>query len=268
MRHEMKSVAAGLALAAALSATSGRADDFSDQGRTIFQKNQHAVVTVMTVLKSKFTVAGKEGQSSESRDEVTGTIVAPSGLTVLSLSRFDPGQLMQKMAGEGEQRFKMESELTDVELLLDDGTEVPAEVVLRDKDLDLAFIRPKAKLAKPMAALDLGESGKADVLDEVIALNRLGNAAGRAYSASVERISAVIRKPRLFYIPDSNTTNTTLGSPAFTLDGHALGIFVLRALKDRSGGSFPRMQGGNLTPVILPAEDIVKAVKQVPAAGQ
>ena len=74
----------------------------------------------------------------------------------------------------------MESELSDVKIVLDDGTEVPAEVVLRDKDNDLAFIRPKTKPAAPMAALDLANSGKADILDQVISLTRLGSAAGRA----------------------------------------------------------------------------------------
>src|SRR2546422_4160959 len=37
----------------------------------------------------------------------------------------------------------------------DDGTEIPAEIVLRDRDLDLAFIRPKTKPANPMPAVDL-----------------------------------------------------------------------------------------------------------------
>ena len=46
-----------------------------------------------------------------------------------------------------------------MKILLDDGTEVPAEIVLRDKDLDLAFIRPKAKPASPMTSVDLTKSG-------------------------------------------------------------------------------------------------------------
>ena len=41
----------------------------------------------------------------------------------------------------------METEVNDIKILLEDGAEVPAEIVLRDKDLDLAFIRPKAKPA-------------------------------------------------------------------------------------------------------------------------
>ena len=101
-------------------------------------------------------------------------------------------------------------------------------------------------------------------------MNRLGNAAGRAYAASVERISAIVQRPRLFYVPDASMTTTTMGAPAFTLDGKPLGIFVMRAMKSRSGGGggMFNFQPDNLTGIILPASDILKAAKQVPAAAE
>ena len=154
----------------------------------------------------------------------------------------------------------MEIEVSDVKILLEDGTELPAEIVLRDKDLDLAFLRPKVKPATPMAAVDLSKSGKAQVLDEFITLNRLKRAAGRAFSASVERVSAVVQKPRTFYIPDSGQTETGLGSPAFTLDGNMLGLIVMRAVNSMGAPSWQDC----LTGIILPAEDIAKAAAQAP----
>jgi len=243
------------------------ADDFAEKGRAIFKKHQHCVVTVQLVLKSKFSMAGRGAESNESRQDVTGTVVDPSGLTVLSLFATDPGQMLQGMMSSGsdeESKFKMETELSDVKILLDNGTELPSEVVLRDRDLDLVFIRPKAKLTTPLEALDLSGSGKADMLDQVVALNRLGNAAGRAYSASVERISAIVNRPRLFYVPDSTPSATTLGAPAFTLDGKLLGLFVMRAMKGKSGGGMGLfgLQPDNFTGIILPAEDISKAARQ------
>lgn len=264
-----------LALAAALvfpAALSARADPLADQGRAIFKKNEHVVVTVQLVIKSKFSMGGMGGQSSESRQDITGTVIAPSGLTVVSLSATDPAQMMSAvMSGMGgdDSRFKMETELSDVKLLLSDGTELPAEVVLRDKDLDLAFIRPKDKPAAPMEALDLSQTGTAALLDQVIALDRLGKAAGRAYAASVERISAVVEKPRLFYVPETSMTTTTLGAPAFTLDGKFLGLFVMRALKAAGGGGMGMFSGqaNNLAGIIVPAKDILEAAKQVPSAG-
>ena len=121
-----------------------------------------------------------------------------------------------------------------------------------------------------MTALDLTKPAKADLLEEVIALNRLGSAAGRAYAASVERISAIVQRPRLFYVPETSMTMTTLGAPAFNLEGKPVGIFVMRALKAKSGGGFSmfNLQPENLTAIIVPADDILKAAKQVPAAGE
>jgi hypothetical protein len=231
-----------------------RADPLSEKGREILKKNQHAVVTVQVVVKS----TGSGGRSSESKQDLTGTIVDPSGLTVLALSACDPAEMYRRLSPDS----KIEIEVSDIKILLDDATELSSEIVLRDRDLDLAFIRPKTKPANPLTAVDLSKSGPADVLDEVITLNRLNKAASRAYAASVERISAVIQKPRTFYIPGSDMTSTTLGCPAFLPDGKLLGVFVMRAVGSGAGGSANYRQ--NLTSIILPAEDIFKAAKQAP----
>ncbi|HEX4644079.1 MAG TPA: serine protease [Verrucomicrobiae bacterium] len=242
-------------------AAPSRADELADKGRDIFTKNQRAIVTVEVVQKTSYSSPGRSSSPNEAKQDLTGTVVDPSGLTVLALSACDPAEMYQRMMAD-DSRFKMETEVTDIKILLEDGTEMPAEIVLRDKDLDLAFIRPKTKPASPMPAIDLGKTSPAQVLDQVITLNRLNRAAGRAYSASVERISAVIQKPRTFYIPDSTMTTTTLGSPAFSLNGNVLGVVVMRAVGSKGSGN---MRDG-VTSIILPAEDISKAAKQAPEA--
>jgi S1-C subfamily serine protease len=261
MNHQSNPILLALVLGLAGVATPGRADELAAKGREIFDKNHHAVVTVQVVLKVSYSGAAK---TSETRQEITGTVLDPSGLTVLALSAADPSEMYQRMMAEQSSQYKLETEVSDVKILLDDGTELPAEIVLRDKDLDLAFIRPKSKPASPMAAVDFGKSAPAQLLDEVITLNRLNSAAGRAYAASVERISAVIQKPRTFYIPDSTMTSTTLGSPAFALDGKVVGLLVMRAVNAKGGAS--RNVRENMTSIILPAEDILKGAKQAPEA--
>lgn len=260
------SLAASLVLASLVAAPTLHADEISDKGRAVFDNNRLAVVTIQVVLKNKVSMSGRAAQSRESRQDISGTVIDPSGLTVVSLSTVDPGSLVQALMSED---IKMESELADVKILTQDGTEIPAEVVLRDKDLDMAFLRPKTKPEQPMNCVDLKNTGKGQVLDVAIVLNRLGNAAGRAYSASVERISGIVSRPRLFYIPDSNMTTSGLGCPAFTLDGKFLGVLVTRAIRgDNSGGASSLSgQSGNFTGIILPAGDVAKAAAQVPAAG-
>jgi hypothetical protein len=258
-----------LALMAGLAAPA-RADELGDQGREVFQKHQRTVVTVEIVLKTKYSLPGLGSQDNESKQNLTGTVVDPSGLTVLSLSATDPGGLMQRlmtgMAGDEEDaKIKFETELADVKILLDDGSELAAEVALRDKDLDLVFVRPKTKPAAPMAAVDLGSAASARVLDHVITLNRLGPAAGRAYAVSIGRIAAVVQKPRLFYLLENGDTPTALGAPAFTPDGKLLGVFVMRSLSAKGGGGLGAMfslQAEGPTAIILPAADIRKGAQQ------
>ena len=246
---------ATLLLSASLAAPC-RADELSEKGRAIFTKYKHSVVTLEVVQK-----AATPGHAArEAKLEVTGTVVDPSGLIVVSLSACDPSELYRRLSEE----YKTEIEITDMKIMLEDGTELPAEIVLRDKDQDLAFVRAKTKPASPMEAIDLTKSGTADVLDQVVTLNRLKQAAGRAYSASVERVSAVVRKPRTFYIPDAAQSETSLGSPAFSLNGSLVGVVVMRAVNAQSASNFRDC----ITAIILPAEDIAKSAAQAPAEAK
>ena len=110
----------------------------------------------------------------------------------------------------------------------------------------------------------MSKSSSAELLQPLITLNRLSRAAGRAYSASIERIDAVIQKPRTFYIPDTTQSSTSLGSPAFDLNGNIVGIFVMRAVS--AGENAGRNMRENMTAIIIPAEDILKGAKQAPEA--
>jgi S1-C subfamily serine protease len=257
MNRKLKLIATSWTLWAAAC----HADELADKGRDIFKKNQHAVVTVQAVLKTTYSGGGRSSNPSESKQDLTGTVIDPSGLTVLALSSVDPAELYRRMSDEYK---KVETQVNDLKILLDDGTEIPAEIVLRDKDLDLAFIRPKTKPSAPMAAVDLSKSSPVEMLEPVITLNRLNRAAGRAYSASVERIDAVIQKPRTFYVPDTGQSTTSLGSPAFALNGNIVGIFVMRAVS--AGESSGRNMRENMTAILIPAEDILKGAKQAPEA--
>ena len=247
-------------LAAAAAPLPVHADELTGKGRAIFSKYRQAVVTVQLVIKDTFppSPGAPKGatRTNESKRDATGTVISPAGLIVLSLSAVNPGQFIQNMVPAGNPRFKMESELLDLKILLEDGTEMPAEVVLREKDLDLAFIRPTAKPVTPMATLDLTSAGTADVLDQLVTLNRLGRAANRAYSASAERIGAVVRTPRLFYVPETSATLTSLGCPAFTLEGKPLGIFVMSSAKSKASTKIVELQPENMVGIIRPAGPI------------
>jgi hypothetical protein len=60
-------------------------------------------------------------------------------------------------------------------------------------------------------------------------------------------------------------TATSLGSPAFALDGNILGVFVMRTVSSKSGMGMFNFRPDGLTSIILPAADVLKAARQAPA---
>jgi hypothetical protein len=226
-------------------------------GREVMAKFSNAVITVRLAGKMRMTMEGRPTEEQESTTEITATLVDPSGLAVCALSEADPTQALAAMGAE--QDYKVTIEITDVKMRLADGQELPAKIVLRDKDLDLAFIRPIADPTTPTPAVDLSASAKVDVLDDMLVIERLGEVANRTATASIDRVAAVIQKPRLLYVPGLGGQSADTGAAAFTLDGKVVGILVNRFPPAGQGSE----ERSPLT-VILPAEDILDAAKQAP----
>lgn len=265
-----RTLASNLALAAALGLSAmwtagARAGEIEEQARAILAAHREAVVTVQMVVKQKFSMSGMASQENESKEETTGTVISPEGLTVVALSATDPTSVFNTMMGGADEDFQMASEVTDVRIMLASGEEIPARIVLRDNELDLAYVLPEAKPETALAYVDLADQGAPEVLDQVVTLTRLGKVANRVHAASFERVVAVVEKPRTFYIPATDPTSTSQGSPAFTLDGKLVGIFVIRTIQN-TGSESASMFGGNdnVTPIILPARDVQEGASQAP----
>lgn len=266
----MKTRVLSMVGAALLVAGAGaQAQDERAAARDLVKKWQDAVINVRVVLKMRISVGGREMQSMDDSVDTVGTVIDPSGLTVLSLGALNPGAMMNKvMAGAGggapEQRPEFGSEPTDLKLRLADGREIPAKIVLRDEDLDLAFVRPVTKPDKPLVAVNLADAGRPALLDPVVVLSRLGRVGGWTPAASLQNIGAIIEKPRTFYVTESAAMNA-LGVPAFTTSGKIVGLVTMRSV-DAGRPSMFGMMGGSealgLLPVILPAADVMEIAKQ------
>ena len=229
------------------------------------------MVTVKLVTQQRMVAQGREVSKTEAKSDVTGTIIDPSGLVVISRLSSDPADQLSLMMGEESRNFKMETETTDVKIRLPDGEELPAKIILRDRDLDLAFVRPMEKPAEPMPAVDLSIGAKPQVLDRIAVLNRLGKVANWAPAILLDRVYAIVEKPRTFYVPSANAMEGGLGCPVFTLEGKVVGILVLRVAPSMGGGMgsmFGGMSGMGLLPIILPSEDILEVAEQAPKTAE
>jgi S1-C subfamily serine protease len=128
-----------------------QAQDNRSAARDIVKKWQDAIVNVRVVLKTRMSMGGREMQSTDDSIDAVGTVIDPSGLTVMSLGSLNPAAMMNKLMGSasaGDQKIEITSEPSDVKIRLPDGRELPAKIVLRDEDLDLAFIAPTTKPAR------------------------------------------------------------------------------------------------------------------------
>ena len=238
-------------------------DDVPAKARRVFEQHKDATVTVELVVKERYSMSGRSAQERESTQEVTGVVMDPAGLIVTALSSVDPTSMYQSMAeasGMGDADFKIESEVASVKIRLPDNSELEAAVVLRDSDLDLAFLRPVAKPDAPLPYVDFTEAAEPQMLDTLVAINRLGKVVRRAYTASLERVEGIVTKPRTFYIPgQGDAGNATPGCPAFALDGRIVGIAVMRTMAQ--GGTSMR---DSMLVIVLPASDVLEAAAQAP----
>jgi S1-C subfamily serine protease len=267
-RHVLSKTAVLILLCGVMASTSAEAQDNRAAAREVVQKWQTALVNVRVVLKMRMSMAGREMQASDDSIDAVGTVIDPSGLTVLSLGALNPGALMSKImgsggGGNGEPAVEITSEPTDVKIRLADGQELPARIVLRDEDLDLAFLRPTKKPEKPLVAIDLKDAASPALLDQVLVLTRLGRVGGWTAGASLHDISAIIQKPRTFFVLGGNVSG--MGTPAFTTNGRVVGLLTLRQI-DAGRPGMASMMGGaegmGMLGVILPAADVLEIARQ------
>jgi hypothetical protein len=165
----------------------------------------------------------------------------------------------------------VESEVKETTLLLEDGTEVEADVVLKDTDLDLAFLKPREG-GRHFAAVTLHpRKATVPLLTPIFVVSRLGKLTSRALAVATGEVRASVRGPAPYYVTDGETA-AFVGALAYTADGAPLGVFVNRfsASPDgRGGGMFDGAFGRSGSDVVLtvlrPVDKVLELAAQARA---
>src|SRR5688500_18342938 len=96
MIRQMRLAAGGLITLLLIAAPAAAQGDRAAY-REVAKKWQGAIVNVRVSLKARMSMGGREVQSMDDTVEAVGTVIDPSGLTVMSLTSLDPGAMMSKL---------------------------------------------------------------------------------------------------------------------------------------------------------------------------
>jgi hypothetical protein len=273
------SVIVGICGLLAASAARLQADDQASvaSGRKVLKSAANALVGINAIAKLQIKASGAGSQDKEVKLDCTSLVIDPSGLSVTSLTNLNPtgstGHV--RIPGRGGESIdvSIECELRGIKMRLPDGAEVPARIVFKDEDLDLAFLAPNEALSdankKKIAVVALESVKPVEVLDEVVQLGRTGKEFNYAPAVQLSHIAAVLSKPRNYYLG----ATAALGTPVFNDQGKLAGLVTRFVTADKEAGadaltSATRGAQSGANRVILPTADIAKLVDQAKDAAK
>ena len=218
----------------------------------MLKERSECVTWVSATVKVEISSGGRSYPPQEQKLEALGTVLSKDGLVALSLTKVDPtASILSRVRGGG---ASVNVNYSEVNILMQDGSEVPARLLLKDSDLDLAFLLPLKDDKKNedeivfQPVLKSEKTNKPQPLDEVASLGKLSRNLYRQSTLMRGWVNAVIEKPREYYVID----RLSPGTPVFDASGHWLGIGVYK------------MVSGKPTQIVtLPAEDVLEIAEQV-----
>lgn len=242
----------------------------TDEFKKLLEEKSRSLVTVKFVLKVQMggMMGGMGDEESES--EATGVLIDPKGIVLCANSQLEgfTGQMRRMM---GDMGGSITATPTDLKVLIGDDTEGrEAELMARDTELDLAWVRIKEPGDEPLPHIDLNKAAeKPQIGQRIFTVRRMGKYFGRSIVIADGQIGGITTKPRELYVP-SNEAMAALGLPVYTPDGQVIGVLITQVPEaDDSGMSNPMMMMSSLSSMqdmmaglILPAKDVAKATER------
>lgn len=223
----------------------GGPDPHIEEYAHVMKSHADALVVVRYVQKIAI-----DGEESEEDEETVGVMIDPSGLVVCSstgLGNFSMGGLTMTA--------------TNCKVLIGDDTEgLPATLVARDKELDLAWVRIRKPGKRVFKAIDPARHVAVRAGQRLLTLSRLGKFFDRSPEVLEGRISAVLTKPRELLAPGGVVG--AMGDPVFMPDGTFVGLFVIQTPDADDADADSVLDNLTSGMMILPAATLEKATER------
>ena len=213
---------------------------------TIVADRSPAMANIKFVLSVEFG-----GQSQEIEGEAMALMIDSKGLMVMSGSEIGS-------------RRGMTATPKGIKVLIGDDTEgVPAKLIGRDSELDLAWLRIEKPSDKGYSSIDLSKGATAKTGDTLVGLDRMGKYFDHAPVAMTTTVGGVTKKPRTLYIPSGGLV-LGVGLPFFTVGGEFVGMSVVQMPNADSEDDMGSRRGERQSYFdrglkLLPAAEIVSA---------
>lgn len=235
--------------AASTPAASALADDGAIY-RTLVKDKGDAIVAI------KYTL--KQGDD-ESEEEVQGVVIEESGL-ILTSNYLVGGfpEAVKQMAGGNRKPQEIKV------MIGGDQEGIPATLVARDSELDVAWVQITNPDKKKFAFVDIAKPAEGQLGDRILTVERLSKTNDHAHIINESRIRSMITKPRKLLVPGGEFGNS-LGMPVFNDKGEFLGVMCLQlpnaeemAAERNSHSQFAALRQISRV-MLMPGDEIVKA---------
>lgn len=232
-------------------------DSVAKQGRELIETYQNVLVHVEGVATITATVTGQGANKQDVPFVVQGTVLTGDGLILASYNSMDGTYInssLKMMQATGMIEVEQSGTISNLKVRYPDGKELPAKMILKDRDMDLAFIVPVKKVSD-QKHLDTSKPGKAQIFDQVISLSRGLSVDKYIPLLSTSRIMGIMERPYIQYL-----ASVSAGTPVFSADGKIVGFGVIRTDVNS------KMNGGQMVQprvAILPVEEVMDLVKQI-----
>lgn len=223
----------------------------------LIEQHQSAVAGVEGVLSFEASIMGQTGQKEEQEVSASGILVSKDGYFITSLSSLDPSESMSGLTVEtpaGPQTLEIQSELSDLRIVFQDGREIPAKAVIRDPQSDLILLAPEGEVEDDFSwdFISLNaEVQEPQLLEDLLLLGRLDSSLDRSISAKVVAVESVVERPRVAYIADS----LEAGHVALNSQGEIIGLCTQKISNQIST---------NIEAIVLiqPVEELLRLLEQ------